>query len=72
MDRLIALLPALGCIVGMPLMMLMMARGSRTTTDRSEPAPDAHETAGTEIAQLRAEVDRLRQEVATAPQPAAQ
>jgi len=53
MDKILPALPALGCIVGMPLMMVvMMRRGTRNAT------PSSGETA-----KLRAEVDQLRGEL---------
>ena len=54
MDKIFAVLPLLGCVIGMPLMMVMMMRGkgSKDTAPRSE-----------ETAQLRAEVDQLRSEL---------
>ena len=54
MAKLVYALPALGCVVGMPLMMYMMMRG--TKKQPSAPGPD-------ETAQLRAEVQQLRGEL---------
>ena len=58
MDKLLLALPALGCVIGMPLMMVFMMRvgGSRSKA----PQNDASE----EAARLRAEVQQLRNEVA--------
>ena len=53
MNRILLALPALGCIVGMPLMMAVMMRGSR-----KETGPSSDKTA-----KLRAEVDQLRDEL---------
>jgi hypothetical protein len=57
MDKLLTALPALGCVIGMPLMMVIMMRG-RGSHDNA-PQNDA-----SEAAQLRAEVHQLRKEVA--------
>ena len=48
-----ALLAALACPVGMGVMMWMMTRGERSQRDES--------AADEQVAQLRAEVDQLRQ-----------
>ena len=55
MDKLLYLLPALGCPLGMGLMMWMMMRPGR---NRAVPGPPG--TADQEIVALRAEVDQLR------------
>ena len=54
MDKIVYALPALGCVVGMPLMMFIMMRGGR-----SKPATPG----ASEAAQLRAEVEQLRGEL---------
>ena len=53
------LLPALGCVIGMPLMMVVMMRGRGSKAQ----APQNDDASG-EAAQLRAEVQQLRREVA--------
>jgi hypothetical protein len=55
MDKLLYLLPVLGCPLGMGLMMWMMMRPGR---NRAVPGPSG--PADQEIAALRAEVDQLR------------
>ena len=58
MDKLLAALPALGCVIGMPLMMVFMMRG------RGSQAQAPQDDASGEAARLRAEVQQLRDEVA--------
>ena len=55
MDKLLVALPALGCAIGMPLMMVLMMRGSR-----SRDATPRHD----ETAELRNEIAQLRDELA--------
>ena len=54
MDKIVYALPALGCVVGMPLMMFIMMRSGRSKP--AAPGPN-------EAAQLRAEVEQLRGEL---------
>lgn len=54
MNKLISVLPLLGCLLMCPLMMVLMMRGSRSKD--TSPNPN-------EAAQLRAEVDQLRREL---------
>lgn len=49
----------LACPVGMGLMMWFMMRGNRKAPSES-PVESSHDTAGAEVARLRAEVDQLR------------
>lgn len=56
MDKLFWLLPALGCGLGMMLCMVMMAR-----MGRGKGADEAGPSSG-EVAELRQEVARLRQQ----------
>lgn len=58
MENIAFLLPALGCVVMMPVMMWMMNRGSQ---HRGQPdgKPSGRES---EVAQLRREVEQLRAE----------
>ena len=56
MDKLLWLLPALGCGVGMVLCMVLMSRMGRGH------AADEPGSSSDEVAELRAEVDRLRQQ----------
>jgi hypothetical protein len=59
MSSLLTALPGLGCALMMGGMMFLMARGNRQS---GPPAP--HDSGrDTEIADLRAEVDRLRSQV---------
>jgi len=59
MDKLLTALPALGCVIGMPLMMVFMMRGKGS----QRHAPHDDDASG-EAARLRAEVQELRREVA--------
>ena len=58
MDKLLLALPALGCVIGMPLMMVLMMRVG--SSHSKAPQNDA----SAEAARLRAEVQQLRDEVA--------
>lgn len=56
-------LAALACPVGMGLMMWMMMRGQRRDTpasDNNEPGPGDGRDRATELAELRAEIERLK------------
>ena len=52
------LLPVLGCVIGMPLMMVVLMRGRS-----SQAQPRQNDDAAAEAAQLRAEVQQLRREM---------
>ena len=54
MDKLLAALPLLGCLLMCPLMMIFMMRGK--SSEDTTPGSD-------EAAKLRAEVDQLRSEL---------
>jgi hypothetical protein len=56
---------ALACPIGMGLMMLLMARGTRKRT--ADPPPDP--AAAAEIAQLRVEVAQLKAEQSPIMEP---
>lgn len=56
MQNLLLGVAALACPIGMGLMMLLMARGTRTRTTDSPPEP----ATAAEIAQLRSEVVQLK------------
>jgi hypothetical protein len=56
MDKLVYLLPALGCAVMMGAMMWMMMRGNDNTAQGQQPDTSTAE----EIAALRAEIAALR------------
>jgi len=56
MDKLVYLLPAVGCAVMMGGMMWMMMRGNHASMSAQQPETDT----ATEIAALRAEIAALR------------
>ena len=60
MGRLLAFLPAFACVGGMGLCMWLMSRG-RTSPGTDQPANAT--VRDPEVAELRAEVARLREEV---------
>ncbi|MGH9214616.1 MAG: hypothetical protein ACRD0V_19765 [Acidimicrobiales bacterium] len=63
MRSLLLALPALGCAGMMAGMMWLMSRGNKA--DRSAPPDAPPADTGSQITDLRAEVDRLRAELRT-------
>lgn len=68
MESLLVALPALGCVVMMPLMMWLMGRAmsNRENGDKQPQAP-GDQARAEELGQLRDEVVRLRAEIDTGP-----
>jgi hypothetical protein len=64
MDSLLLALPALGCVVMMPLMMWLMSRSMGNRHDAGQQQQDPGEQArAEELSRLRDEVARLRSDV---------
>ena len=65
MQNLLRSIAPLGCLIGMPLMMIVMGRNSRKRD--TEPTNNTTGAPQPEITELRTEIDRLRAEIATQP-----
>jgi hypothetical protein len=63
MDRLLYVLPALACPIGMGAMMWFMMRGGKNTATGGQQPAQPGDPQAQELAALRTEVDQLRAQI---------